>query len=934
MAVQWRAREGTKRLQARGSPIAARYVARTPDANEMDANWTRWAKGRIRRRGAGADVLTIGKLGASRGRLEYYEAQVTQGAEDYYAGRGEAPGTWRGAGARALGLTIGGRVDRGGFMALMRGRHPGTGEVLREMGKRSTVAGLDLTFSAPKSVSVLFAIADDQTSRALLAAHERAVDAALCYLEREACLTRRGRDGAERLRGEGFLAASYRHRMSRAGDPQLHTHVVVGNLTRADGRYTALDARALYEHKSAGGAVYRAVLRAEVRERLRWVSWRPAGRGLFEIDGVEDEVLRHFSRRRVEIEDRAAELVGAVAGDLSRERMQGIALATRKAKSYGIDGGTWREEARARAAEQGLGERQLASLRTRTARGTGGQAPGVVEHLSGPLGLTETHNTFARRHALAEMAGTFGQGASLEQLEQATSEYLTDPSVQELTSGNAEKRYTIESLLACERQIVDGAARRGSEQIGVLSRQSVEGTLSQWQGPLNEDQIAAVRQLACSGRGVEAVTAVAGSGKTTLVGALAECYRATGWEVVGAAPTARAARQLRDTAGVPAETMHAMLLQLASGSRLSSRTVLVLDEAGMAPTRLTARLLSAAEEAGAKVVAVGDPGQLGSVQAGGWLGAIADAQASASLPRAVRQTDRAEQDALTALREGDPDTYLAHKQSDITVHEREASAIAELVERWLNARREYGPAGSVMIARDNYTRALSNLAARAKLKRDGELPSHGVLLGGREYTAGDRVVARRNHRLHDVDNGTLGTIADVDEQSGAMLIRTDLGELRAVDAGYAANHLEHAYALTAHSAQGATFDWAGVIGQPEEFTREWAYTALSRARAQTTINLVMEPRACEREREEYAPPAPRRDLAEGRQALASAMRRQETEQLAITQTRTSESPQEGRDPTPLPQLLDAAVRPRPSRLKSIAALRSEAQPSHGPRLRL
>src|SRR4051812_37550719 len=108
-------------------------------------------------------MLTIGKLGASRGRVEYYDAEVAQRAEDYYAGRGEAAGTWRGAGARAVGFRIGGQVDRGGFMALMRGRHPGTGEVLREMGKRSTVAGLDLTFSAPKSVSVLFAIADDQT---------------------------------------------------------------------------------------------------------------------------------------------------------------------------------------------------------------------------------------------------------------------------------------------------------------------------------------------------------------------------------------------------------------------------------------------------------------------------------------------------------------------------------------------------------------------------------------------------------------------------------------------------------------------------------------------------------------------------------------------------------------------------------------------------
>jgi conjugative relaxase-like TrwC/TraI family protein len=151
-------------------------------------------------------VLTIGKLGTSRGRLEYYDAQVAAGAEDYYAGRGESPGRWRGAGARHLGLVTDGRVGRSGFMALMRGRHPLDGSVLRVMGARSTVSGFDLTFSAPKSVSVLFAVADDDVAAVLLAAHERAVDAALAYLEREACWTRRGRDGVDRVRGEGFVA--------------------------------------------------------------------------------------------------------------------------------------------------------------------------------------------------------------------------------------------------------------------------------------------------------------------------------------------------------------------------------------------------------------------------------------------------------------------------------------------------------------------------------------------------------------------------------------------------------------------------------------------------------------------------------------------------------------------------------------------------------
>jgi hypothetical protein len=175
-------------------------------------------------------------------------------------------------------------------------------------------------------------------------------------------------------------------------------------MTLAEGRHTALDARALYEHKSAAGAVYRAVLRTEVRERLPWLSWRPAGRGLFELESVPDPLLRHFSQRRVAIEERAAELVGAGV-PLSRDRMQGIALATRKAKSYGVDGATWREETQARAAEHGLGEVELAALRAQMAPESAAvDLASVSTRLSGEEGLTGMHNTFLRRHALAEIA--------------------------------------------------------------------------------------------------------------------------------------------------------------------------------------------------------------------------------------------------------------------------------------------------------------------------------------------------------------------------------------------------------------------------------------------------------------------------------------------------------------------------------------------------
>jgi conjugative relaxase-like TrwC/TraI family protein len=201
---------------------------------------------------------------------------VARGADDYYAGRGEVEGRWMGAGAAALGLQ--GEVEAEAFGALIAGRDPSSGEVLRPTSGRDRVCSLDLTFSAPKSVSVLFAIGDEEISRALVEAHEEAVGAAVGYLEREACRVRRGHAGRIELPADGFVAAAYLHRMSRAGQPQLHTHVVAANLARgSDGRWSALHGYPLFRHAKAAGSLYQAHLRAAVSERLSVVGG--VGRG-------------------------------------------------------------------------------------------------------------------------------------------------------------------------------------------------------------------------------------------------------------------------------------------------------------------------------------------------------------------------------------------------------------------------------------------------------------------------------------------------------------------------------------------------------------------------------------------------------------------------------------------------------------------------------
>jgi conjugative relaxase-like TrwC/TraI family protein len=235
----------------------------------------------------GLPVLSIGKL--VRGAEGYYLNAVAKGVEDYYLGSGEALGRWVGSGSTRLGLS--GVVDGDDLRAVLDGRRPEDGRSLLWLRRENRLAGFDLTFSAPKGVSLLFALSDTRTSLLVREAHDRAVAAALGYLEREAGEVRRGKDGVDRLPGGGFVAAAFRHRTSRAGDPQLHTHLLVANMARGqDGRWSALDGRQLYWQAKTAGTLYQTALRHELRALGLRFTLRE--NGLCELADVPRDVLR------------------------------------------------------------------------------------------------------------------------------------------------------------------------------------------------------------------------------------------------------------------------------------------------------------------------------------------------------------------------------------------------------------------------------------------------------------------------------------------------------------------------------------------------------------------------------------------------------------------------------------------------------------------
>jgi conjugative relaxase-like TrwC/TraI family protein len=270
-------------------------------------------------------LLSIGKLAADQATyyLDQAEARVDvvasvgDGIEDYYVGGLEARGEWLGRAAAELGL--GGPVDGDALRRVLAGLDPRKGVELRDSTGRVRVAGFDLTFSAPKSVSVVFGVGGPDVREAVRRAHDRAVVEAVGYVERSAAAVRRGHGGCRVESASGVVAAAFRHRTSRVGDPQLHTHVLIANLGRgSDGRWSALDGRQLYSHARVASFVYQAVLRGELTRQLG-VEWTPVRQGIAEVVGVPADVMREFSLRRAEIEA-ALKARGTEAARLRRPR--------------------------------------------------------------------------------------------------------------------------------------------------------------------------------------------------------------------------------------------------------------------------------------------------------------------------------------------------------------------------------------------------------------------------------------------------------------------------------------------------------------------------------------------------------------------------------------------------------------------------------------
>ena len=744
------------------------------------------------------------------------------------------PGQWVGRGAESLSLH--GAPERGQLGTLLEGRNPLTGDELPGgRGRRPTNAGFDLTFTAPKSVSVLLAVGDDELRGKILAAQERAVRAGLDYLELHECFARRGTNGIDVIPAEGFVGGMYTHEMARSGDPHLHTHVVIANRVHAaDGRWTAPDMRPVYAAAKTAGTIGEAVLRDELSRSLG-VHWDEVRNGTAEIEGVPKEVLHHFSQRHAEILELAT-----TRGWLTERGIEEIQRETRDHKPHldrDVAQGRWR----ARAAEHGFGSADLDSLLDRPPRDTGVDLEKLRASLIGPDGLTKQESTFTRRALLQSLAGAYRDGIPAAPLEALADSILIADSVEVSDrAGHQPARYTTQEMLGVEAQLLDTATAQLRTARSV-SRSIVDAAIASSPVPLGQDQADAVRHLTSGTERTRLLEARAGYGKTAALSAVADAYTNAGVPVIGTAWQGETAQRLQREAGIECTTTAGLLGSLERGwQAIPDRAVVIVDEASMMPTRPFAQLAEAVAARDGRLILVGDRDQLPPIDAGGAFGSLADRLGASRLEENRRQRDEFQRRIAGLLADGRADDALAllEEHGRFTGYDDVGQARADLIDEWATTSIHH-PGGALIIAHDQRdVRALNELA-RQRLDDAGLLARERLEANRREWAVGDRLICRQNEydpRIN-VRNGTRATVVGIHTLTSSLDIRTDDGRSIHLPKRYLA-HVEHGYAQTGHASQGATVDHTYVLASPARGGREWGYVAGSRQRIDLRVYAV------------------------------------------------------------------------------------------------
>jgi conjugative relaxase-like TrwC/TraI family protein len=817
-------------------------------------------------------VLTLSRL--SRWSINYYNDTAHQAAQagsdlqrangglgEYYSeGDARAP-SWliTGDAARSVKLVgLDGRAADGGTAApdivarwLDDGIAP-NGLAGRGFTKGS-VHGFDLTFAAPKSVSLLRALTDDIAEKKMQAAHQCAINAAMTYLHQHAGYTRvhnphNGSKDLQRL--PGLVGIAYQHETSRCGDPHLHTHVIVPNRqARADGTLVSVDSKSLYHEAKAAGIVYQATLRHELHAELgvEWAAVDPLT-GMAEIAAVSRECVRAWSQRSTRLRDWAHNNLVGVEGALSAQQLAAAQKATRPAKpeskSWAELQGDWRADAR------GLHYDRTAHLEARDARR--GAPRILLDRARLARMVAQIDKPAFTRADLVELVGALlpvdapaDPRALIEQIVDIVGVRISGPRQAHHREGH--EMFTVDAVIAEEARIfelIDATDNRARLDV---RGEDLEG--------LSADQARAIGNIATSPYLVQPLQAPAGAGKTHLLKALRAAAHRANKHVLVIAPTGRAVDEaMRGGAGDRGLTVAKILNLLDEDQlRLDQRTVLVVDEASMVGTPELRRLMEATTPARTKMVLVGDAYQLAPVKARGGMfeQLCADLPWSQRLGEVWRMRDPEERDASLALRSARGNrlrTAIGWYRTHDRLHSGDAITMAaDATAAYITARAD-GKDAAILCDRWEVADAINQRlhdqftdrdAPSVPVGRDQQIRPGDLILSRRNdatMTVHPGALQRRGERIDQVRNGNRWRVTAVDTDRGRIAAERLTDSARVVFGGdYVREHITLGYATTVHAAQGMTIgtpDRDGVCWTvlSDRASRAMAYVGMTRAR--------------------------------------------------------------------------------------------------------
>ena len=817
-------------------------------------------------------MLTISRL--SRWSINYYNDTANQaqaaamdrqaaggGLGEYYSESDTRVPTWVVAGdAAAVGELTGldGAALHGGFVdTKVAARWLDDGIAPNGASGRlfttGSVHGFDLTFAAPKSVSLLRALTDDIGEKAMLAAHQKGIDAAMTYLYEHAGYTRvhnpaTGRKDLQRL--PGLVGIAYQHETSRCGDPHLHTHVIVPNRqARADGTLVSIDSKSLHHEAKAAGVIYQAVVRHELHEAIG-AEWNAVDghSAMAEIAGVTKSCLKAWSQRSTRLREWARNNLIVVDGELSAQQLAAAQKATRPAKPESKAWAELKDEWRADA--RGLELDRATHLEARAARRA---APRLLTDRARLARMVARIDKPAFTRAdLVELVGALlpvdapgDPRALIEQIVDIVGVRVS--ATRDAHHREGHELFTVDAVIAEEQRIfdmIDEADTRARLDVRAADLHD-----------LSADQARVIANIADSPYLVQPLQAPAGAGKTHSLQALRAAAHRTNKDVLVLAPTGKAVDEaMRDHAGDHGLTV-AKALQLIDDNQLQidRRTVIVVDEASMVGTPELRKLLEASTIAHAKMVLVGDAYQLSPVKARGGMfeNLCDDLPWSQRLSEVWRMRNTAERDASLALRSargnrlrkaigwyrnhdrlhtGDPIAMAADATNAYIAARSEGKDVAILCDRWdiadaINQRLHdwftNPDAPSVEVARDQQVRAGDLVLTR---HNDASL----TVEPGSHWRRGDRI--------DQVRNGNRWRVVSVDAKNKRIAAERLTDRARAIfDGDYLREHITLGYAGTVHSAQGITVGNSNQYGVcwsilSDRASRAMAYVGMTRGR--------------------------------------------------------------------------------------------------------